>query len=68
MGHYRIGGNAQKHSGDDKLFLESRKAVYKDAKAKNPLRWSGKPRNWAHIEAAQLNPKKDVKETEKTVA
>ena len=41
----------QRHSGDDKLILESRKAVYKEAKTKNPLRWSVKARNWTHIEA-----------------
>ena len=58
----------QRHSGDDKLILENRKAVYKEAKTKNPQRWSGKARNWAHIEAVQLNPEKVVKEAEKAVA
>lgn len=59
---------AQRHSGDDKLILESRKAIYKDAKAKNPQRWSGNTRNWAHIEAVHLNPEKVAKEAEKDAA
>jgi len=58
----------QRHSGDEKLILESRKAVYKGAKAKNPLRWSGKARNWAHVEAVHLNPEKVAKEAEIAVA
>jgi putative transposase len=48
----------QKHSSDDNLILESRMAVCKGAKARNPLGWSGKARDWAHVEAVHLNPEK----------
>ena len=58
----------QRHTGEDKLVLESRKAVYQSAKAKNPQRWSGKERDWSHIGAVQLNPEKDEKEAEKAAA
>ena len=58
----------QRHTGEDKLLLESRKAVYRSAKAKNPQRWSGKERDWSHIEAVQLNPEKDKKEADKAAA
>ena len=50
------------------LAIESRKAVYQTAKAKNPQRWSGKERDWSHIEAVQLNPEKDKTEAEKAAA
>jgi hypothetical protein len=33
--------------------------VYRDAREKNPLRWSGETRNWAPIGAVTLNPEKD---------
>lgn len=58
----------QRHTGEDKLVLESRKSVYQKAKAKNSQRWSGNERDWTHIEAVQLNPEKDKTEAEKATA
>ena len=37
---------AARHRGDDAQILERRHAVYEAARHKNPLRWSGKTRNW----------------------
>jgi len=39
---------SQHHRGANKKLLQKRKPVYKQAKARNPLRWSGRVRNWQH--------------------
>lgn len=49
---------AQRHAGLDEQLLLKRKAVYETAKAKNPLRWSGKTRVWNFINEVFLNPDK----------
>lgn len=49
---------SQKHSGSEKAILERRKEVYRQAKEKNPARWSGSMRNWEAIEVVVLNPSK----------
>jgi putative transposase len=41
-------------------ILIQRQAVYEQARAKNPMRWSGHTRNWQMIEEVHLNPTKDV--------
>jgi putative transposase len=48
-----------RHQGQDIAILEARDAVYRNAKAKNPLRWSRQTRNWQPITAVTLNPEKD---------
>lgn len=53
---------AQRHAELDQALLERRHALYQAEKAKNPNRWSGKTRNWRHIENVDLNPQK-TKET-----
>jgi len=47
---------AQRHAGLDASLLEQRRAVYEDARRRNPLRWSGATRNWQPIAAVHLNP------------
>ena len=48
----------QRHRGDDVEILMKRKQVYRQAKSKNPGRWSGEIRNWEPIKEVHLNPKK----------
>jgi len=38
--------------------LRKRKAVYEEAKSKNPARWSGETRNWTPKGTVSLNPAK----------
>jgi putative transposase len=51
---------AQRHAGKDRTILEARHALYEQARQRNPARWSGKTRNWSHIDAVTLNPERDV--------
>ena len=48
-----------RHEGDDVLILEKRNLVYKNAKNKNPLRWSKQTRNWDRVTSVKLNCLKD---------
>ena len=41
---------AQRHQGMDIEILKRRSEVYQKAKENNPIRWSGKTRNWAQID------------------
>ena len=50
---------ASRHSGEDKSILAGRSMVYRDAKQRNPNRWSGKTRNWDKINVVRLNWLKD---------
>lgn len=50
-----------RHQGGDIVVLEKRKTVYEMAKTKNPLRWSGKIKNWNRVNEVYLNPKEDGK-------
>jgi len=52
----------QRHLGQDRELLIKRQAVYEQAKAKRPDRWSGETRNWKYIESVSLNPGKSAKE------
>lgn len=45
----------QRHTGQDMQILANRKALYEQAKADNPSRWSGNIRNWQHIKHIHLN-------------
>jgi len=47
---------AQRHAGKDEEILTNRKEIYKEAKSKNPKRWSGEIRNWDSIKKVHLNP------------
>jgi putative transposase len=55
--HSRIGfvTPVQRHRGEDKALLAKRKTVYEKARQRNPLRWSGRVRNWQHIKEVSLN-------------
>lgn len=49
----------QRHSGRTEDVMRQRQAVYKAAKAANPIRWSGSTRNWDLPEEVWLNPEKE---------
>ena len=50
---------AQRHAGEDLAILAARHALYLQARAMNPARWSGKTRNWSPIATVTLNPERD---------
>jgi len=47
---------AQRHSGADVAILVQRQALYEQAKAERPERWSGAVRDWSRPGAVTLNP------------
>lgn len=50
---------AQRHAGEDRAILAARHALYVQARAKTPARWSRRTRNWTPIGAVTLNPERD---------
>lgn len=56
----------QRHQGEDHKILAKRHQIYQQAKAKNPLRWSGNTRNWTPIKEVNLNPDKAKQSNIKT--
>lgn len=48
----------QRHYGLDQEVLKQRKEIYEKARRRNPVRWSGKTRNWDYIPYVALNPVK----------
>lgn len=50
---------AQRHTFQDQAILAARHALYTDARARNPQRWSGPTRNWTPVGAVTLNPERD---------
>lgn len=50
---------AQRHAGEDKALLAARHALYQQARAANPQRWSGRTRNWTPAGPVALNPERD---------
>jgi transposase InsO family protein len=46
----------QRHNGEDKKLLITRRETYKKAQQRNPERWSRNIRNWDWIEEVYLNP------------
>jgi transposase InsO family protein len=46
----------QRHSGADRAILAQRRALYEQAKAANPQRWSGATRDWSRPGPVTLNP------------
>lgn len=49
----------QRHTGEHKAILAKRKQVYRDAKSKNPNRWSRQIRNWEPVNEVYLNPQNE---------
>lgn len=50
----------ERHEGLDQVILERREAVYEQAKARHPKRWSGAIRNWDPVTEVWLNPAAEV--------
>jgi putative transposase len=50
---------AERHDGRDRVILEARAALYQEARARNPRRWSGGVRNWTPAGPVALNPERD---------
>ena len=57
----------QRHRGEDREILEKRKAVYQEAKERNPKRWSGAIRDWSPVTEVWLNPPKEVRAEEQNL-
>jgi transposase InsO family protein len=49
----------QRHNGEDAAILAKRQAVYEQAKAENPRRWSGGIRDWNPAGPVWLNPERE---------
>ncbi len=49
---------SDRHQGKDTEILKQREKVYNEAKQKNPIRWSGKTRNWSPVGSVALNPER----------
>ncbi len=47
-----------RHYGRESTKLSKRKAVYEQARQKNPCRWARKTRNWQPVEIVRLNPER----------
>lgn len=54
----------QRHRGDDATILANRKAVYEQAKAEKPERWTADTRNWEPVCEVWLNPSNELREQE----
>lgn len=50
---------AERHRGEDHQVLARRHALYRQARARHPGRWSGETRNWEPIRAVMLNPDRE---------
>jgi len=59
---------AQRHHGQQGDILARRDEVYKQAKERNPERWSGETRNWSVAGPVTLNPDKISTENLKKAA
>ena len=53
----------QRHQGHDGAILANRQAVYEQAKARHPERWSGPTRNWQPVTEVRLNPSAAVRDS-----
>jgi transposase InsO family protein len=49
----------QRHAGEEQEILANRKQVYRQAKSRNPGRWSGDIRNWEQVNTVYLNPENE---------
>jgi transposase InsO family protein len=50
----------QRHNGQDQAILAQRQAIYEQARARHPERWSRAIRNWNPITEVWLNPTAEV--------
>jgi putative transposase len=50
-----------RHEGRDLSILENRREVYRRAREKNPVRWTGKTRSWDRPTTVVLNPERTVR-------
>lgn len=50
----------QRHEGLDQAILAHRQAIYEQARARHPERWSGGLRNWQPITEVWLNPSAEL--------
>jgi transposase InsO family protein len=57
----------QRHRREDRAVLERREALYEEAKARHPERWSGSTRDWTPDEIVFLNPAKSEKKEVKII-
>jgi putative transposase len=58
---------AQRHAGLDQALLAQRQALYEQAKAQNPRRWSRQTRRWNRVHTVYLNPDRaDTQHTSNT--
>ena len=48
----------QRHCGADQAILAARHELYRQARERNPARWSGTTRDWTPIGAVTLNPER----------
>ena len=55
----RYVNSAERHDGQDVAILSARDALYLEAPERNPARWSGKTRDWSHIQIVTLNLERD---------
>ena len=53
----------ERHQGHDGAILAHRQAVYEQAKARHPERWSGPTRNWQPVTEVWLNPSAAVQDS-----
>lgn len=49
----------QRHTGEDRVLLTRRDALYQAARSENPKRWSGQTRNWQRKDVVMLNPERE---------
>ena len=49
-----------RHAGRDPETLANRASLYANARAQNPERWSGNPRNWQPAGPVWLNPETEI--------
>ena len=50
----------QRHAGEDVALLAARDALYLQARARHPSRWSGNTRNWRPVGPVALNPERNI--------
>ncbi|WP_410174781.1 integrase core domain-containing protein [Microbulbifer thermotolerans] len=50
---------ADRHEGKDVAILPARDKVQKQARERNPERWSGATRDWTPVGPVALNPQKE---------
>ncbi|ANB01569.1 transposase [Ectothiorhodospira sp. BSL-9] len=49
---------AERHRGEDKAILVRRHQQFQRARQLRPERWTGKTRNWSHVDTVTMNPER----------